>query len=178
MTSSGYWPRPVKSQSAFTLLEILLVVLIIGIMTVAGANLINSQSIERIIVNHAKQFESDLTFICEKSVLENQSYGIEWLEQGYQVLRYQQPEWMRVETQVQGTLTDGVQAEIRLDGYPQLIADEAENLPHIVCQSDGSFNGFEVRFFAAQDSNSSGKQDHYALSSKTPWELVGAWHEE
>lgn len=170
-------------DKGFTLLEILLVVLILSIMTAVGANIINSQSIERIIVNQAQKFNADLQFICEKSVLENQAFGFEVLSTGYQVLRHQQQDWLLLESQVPAEFNDSIHVELLFEGrildlshQPSLID---EHLPHIICQSDGSFNAFEIRFSAATVTVESPDEDstYYALKSETPWQLIGAWHQ-
>lgn len=175
MTKPGRSAAVPGQSKGFTLLEMLLVVLIVGIMSVAGSNLINNQSIERVIMNHAQQFASNLKFICEKAVFENQAFGVEWLPGGYQVLRYQQPDWLLVEQQQAVQISANISSELRLDGYPQILSDEAENRPHIICQADGSFNAFELRFKASDDP--SRKPAYYALSNATPWQVTGAWHQ-
>ncbi len=80
--------------SGFTLLEILLVVVIIGIMTVVGTNIINSQSPERAIMETAAKFEAELKYLCDLSVLENRAHGIEWSEYGRHWLTYQSGDWV------------------------------------------------------------------------------------
>ncbi len=174
MPIGGQCSTSVMRATGFTLLEILLVVLIIGIMTVAGANLINSQSIERVIMNQAKQFETNLQYICEKAVFENQAFGIEWHESGYQVLRYQQASWLAVEQQAT-QLPEQVDSILLLDGYPQKLSVEAENIPHIICQTDGSINTFEWRLSVSN--NPTNDKTHYSLRSSSPWELTGGWHQ-
>ncbi len=170
------------TNKGFTLLEILLVVLIIGIMTAVGTNIINSQSFERVILSQAQQFSSDLKFICEKAVLENQAFGIELHVSGYQVLRYQRPNWVLIEQQNQLQDNDGVSIDLLLEGLSQKIQSEtdieAEHLPHIICQSDGSFNAFELRFSAVDELiDSPDMTTYYALKTQSPWQLNGAWYE-
>ena len=172
-----------RSLKGFTLLEILLVVLIVSIMSFIGVNIINSQSIERVILNQAQQFNDDLMYVCEKAVLENQAFGFEFLATGYQVLRYQQSEWLLLETQKVPQFNEAIETELLLDGLSQDISADSsigdENLPHIICQSDGSFNPFELRFSAeeAAEPNQLDDKIYYALTSETPWQLKGAWHQ-
>jgi type II secretion system protein H len=158
-----------RQVTGFTLLEMLLVVLIIGILTATGANLLASQSIERQIMDQARIFEADITYLCERAVLENQAFGIEWQNQGYQALRHQNTEWIPLDS-IPPSWPAGVLAEIQLQGRMQVLAKTYEDLPHIVCQRDGSFNAFEVRL-AAND------QSHYFVRSRSPWELTGGWHQ-
>jgi prepilin-type N-terminal cleavage/methylation domain-containing protein len=169
-------------SKGFTLMEILLVVLIVSIMTAVGANIINSQSIERMILNQAQKFDVDLTFICEKAVFENQAFGIEFYTDSYQVLRYQQPQWLLIESQSTPTMKDEIAVDLLLDGLIQEFETELgsndEPLPHIICQSDGSFNAFELRFRAAQGMGSSQEnKTYYALHTQSPWQIEGAWYQ-
>lgn len=175
---------PRIAVKGFTLLEILLVVLIISIMTAVGANLINSQSLERVILNQAQQFNQDLTFVCEKAVFNNQAYGIEFYSNSYQVLRYHQAEWVLVESQAAPRFYEELTTDLLLDGMAQeLTAEQAsgqQTLPHIICQTDGSFNAFELRFSATSTYVENNESDtiFYALETTSPWQLTGAWHEK
>lgn len=171
-----------RTSKGFTLLEILLVVVIISIMTAVGANIINSQSIERVVLNQAQKFSDDLTFVCEKAVLENQAFGIEFYTNGYQVLRYQQPEWLLIESQSAPQINENIVTDLLLDGLSQELQQELassdEHLPHIICQTDGSFNAFELRFSAAGEiSQNTETITYYALITQSPWQLNGAWHQ-
>ncbi|WP_223789817.1 prepilin-type N-terminal cleavage/methylation domain-containing protein [Marinicella meishanensis] len=165
----GLSTHSVPRSAGFTLLEILLVVLIIGILASAGANLLASQSIERQIMGQAQTFEAELKYLCERAVLENQAFGVEWQAEGYQLLRHQHPEWIPVTAEPPAWPT-GVTAEILTAGRVQALAPDFEDLPHIVCQTDGSFNAFELRLAANPD-------QHYAIRSQSPWELAGGWHQ-
>ncbi len=170
------------STKGFTLLEILLVVLIISIMTALGSNLINSQSVDRLVMNQAQKFSDDLTFICEKAVLENQTYGLELFENGYQALQFQQTDWVLIESPISPIIKEGVGMELILGGLSENLALEisSEELhdPHIICQTDGSFNAFELRFNVSNDlSESKNDNAYYAISTQTPWQLKGAWYQ-
>lgn len=172
-----------RFHQGFTLLEILLVVLIVSIMTVVGTNLVNSQSVEREILNQAQKFSDDLTYVCEKAVLENQAYGIEFYANAYQVLRYQQPEWLLVESQKAALINAAIEVNLLLDGLSQDLEQvdtlQAQALPHIICQSDGSFNAFELRFIAVDKRQLSAaeKPTYYSISTPSPWQLEGVWHQ-
>ena len=167
-------------MKGFTLLEILLVVLIISVMTAVGVNVINSQSTERLILNLSQQFADDLKFICEKAIMENQAFGIELHANGYQALRYQQPDWVAGKASLR--VNEHVVNDLLIGGLHQELSPEStledEFLPHIVCQADGSFNAFELRFSATEQlSKNSGSKTYYALKTQSPWQLDGAWYQ-
>jgi len=160
-----------KHHQGFTLIEILLVVVIIGIMSVAGVNILNSQSVERQIMLTANQFESEIKYLCDRAILENRAYGVEWLSNGYQVMQYHQGSWRSMESS-QGLVTiDGFDFELMIRGLNQELSEQVEQIPHVVCQTDGSINAFELRLLSPESNN------YYSLRTETPWKLSGAWVE-
>ncbi|MCB1582351.1 MAG: hypothetical protein R3E90_03095 [Marinicella sp.] len=161
-----------KVSMGFTLLEILLVVLIIGIMTVVGANVINSQSPERNIMDAAAQFQTELQYMCDLSVLENRAHGLEWTDSGRFWLTHHAGDWVLTQNN-QVADPSLFKQQILLDGLIQRLESEPEELPHIICQTDGSHNAFEVRWLLAEEADGG----YYALKSETPWQLSGAWVE-
>lgn len=158
------------NNQGFTLLEILLVVVIVGIMTVAGVSVINSQSIERVIMNQAKAFEQNLNFLCEKAVFENQAIGIALSQLGYQAYRYQRQSWQNIEVDELPQFNSEIRMDLIIDGLTQRLSEEGEGLPQIVCQADGSVNAFELRFAALGDD-----VNYFALNTSTPWVLDAEW---
>jgi type II secretion system protein H len=158
----------------FTLIEILLVVLIIGIITVLGANAINSQSPERAIMSSAAKVEAKLKYICDLSVLENRPHGIEWVESGHQILKYQSGDWVIHETVV-ATGQTPFKPKVLLNGIEQILEPEVEEMPHVICQTDGSFNPFEIRWATTNENDD---MPYYSLKSTSPWQLHGAWIEQ
>lgn len=156
-------------SQGFTLLEILLVVIIVGIMAATGVNLINSQSIERVIMSQAKAFEQNLTFLCEKSVFENQAIGIELSQFKYQAYRYQRQVWQLIESDDIPELNTEIEVNLLIDGVAQKLTVEGDGSPQIVCQADGAVNAFELRFAARGDEN------YYAINASTPWALTAQW---
>ena len=64
---------------------------------------------------------------------------------------------------------------ILLNGLEQILLPDPEELPHVICQTDGSFNPFEVKWpvFKGQKVES-----FYSLKSETPYQLTGAWVEK
>lgn len=157
--------------SGFTLIEILLVVVIIGIMSIMGINIISSQSNERQIMNDATMLEAKIKYICDLSILENRAHGIEWTENGLQVLKHQAGDWVVLDADDSGFEMD---RQILLNGLVQTLEEEIEELPHVICQPDGSFNAFEVKWPAGVNKTAL----YYSLRSETPYQLVGTWLEK
>ncbi len=158
-------------SAGFTLIELLLVVVIVGIMSYMGINIINSQSIERKIINEAAILEAQIKFICDASILENRAHGIEWIEGSIQLLKHQAGDW--VPLAMEPPIFDTEQV-VFLNGLQQVLETETEELPHVICQTDGSFNAFEVQWPIV---GSSENKPHYSLKTESPYQLAGSWVE-
>jgi general secretion pathway protein H len=158
----------------FTLIEVLLVVVIIAIMSVVSVNVINSQSYERQVMSHAAEIEAELKYLCDKAVLENRAYGIEWTKESHNVLKYQLGDWVVQQSPMnQREQKPQFQIQVLLNGLTQNLPQEAEELPHVICQSDGTMNPFELRWLSLEPNGA-----YYSLKAETPWQVKGAWVEK
>lgn len=160
--------------TGFTLIEILLVVLIIAIMSYLGANAINSQSAERQIMNEAGLLEAEIKYICDLAVLENRAHGLEFSTTGVEVLQHNAGVWLSKGTQNQPPQPH-FKFRVLLSGKQQKLADEPEQMPHVICQSDGSLTPFELRWYVTE--NTTNESIYFMLKTESPWLLDGAWIE-
>ena len=160
-----------STHRGFTLLEILVSVVILSVLSFAGLNIINSNSPERVITQQAQRFISQIKYLCEKSIVENSLYGIEFMQGAYQVLKYNVDEQWINAPQIAGMMTASINQEIVLefkkDGLAQQLPKEFKQSPHMYCSNDGSLMPFELNFSYAEQS--------YSITSKDPWELSGEW---
>lgn len=122
----------------------------------------------------AAKFEAELKYLCDLSVLENRAHGIEWSEFGRHWLTYQAGDWVLKEA-VTSTEQLPFDQQVLLQGSVQMLAPEFEELPHVICQTDGSFNVFEVRWYMTETDQN---KRYYSLQSETPWQLTGGWVEQ
>jgi general secretion pathway protein H len=161
-----------RQPAGFTLIEVLLVIVIIGIMAAVGVGLVNSQSSERKLQQKAQQWQHMLTYLCQQAVLNNRAYGVELSQLSAQVMVFEQPEW-RVLSQWSQTLpTENLSWQLDLAGRPIPLSPEFDALPHLVCYSDGQINPFRMQLQLTQQPNVA-----YQISAETPWQITGRWHE-
>lgn len=156
----------------FTLIEVLLVIVIIGIMAALGVGLVNSQSSERQLQDKAGQWQQLLTYLCQQAVLNNRAYGVELTQESAQILVFEQPQWRSLSQWSQTLAIDDLSWQLDLDGRTMPLNTEFESLPHLVCYSDGQINPFNLRFWLSQLPDVS-----YVISAETPWNITGYWHE-
>lgn len=164
-------PFQVLRHSGFTLLEILLVVLIIAIMAAVGVGLINSQSVARQLQSRAGQWQQGLTYLCEQALLDNRTLGIEFSKQNSQVLEFTDKQWQPVVHFNELFVTENIELRINSDGREMAIPQKFEDLPHIVCYSDGRISDFSMYLQIPNVVDLS-----YQLSNKNPWQITGEWY--
>ncbi len=157
--------------SGFTLLEVLLVVLIVAIMAAAGVGLINSQSPARLLQSRAGQWQQGLTYLCEQALLDNRTLGIEFTEHDNQVLAFADKQWQPLIYLRDLFTPENIELRINSDGREMTIPQKFEDLPHIVCYSDGRISNFSMILQLQNITDFS-----YELTSKNPWQISGGWH--
>ena len=143
-------------------------------MSVVAVNLINSQSYERQVMNQAAEIEAELKYLCDKAVFANRAYGIEWTTDSHNVLKYQMGDWVVQQASTnQNEQNSQFYVQVLLNGLTQKLPKEAEELPHVICQSDGTMNPFELRWLPMEQNGA-----YYSLKTETPWQVTGAWVEK
>jgi general secretion pathway protein H len=167
-----------KQASGFTLIEVLLVVVIIGITAFMGVNFINSQSVERHIMSSAARFQAGLTYLCDQAVLENRAYGIEFTTEMTAVLQHQNQQWVWLESQRIDSELEQFSKAVLLNGLTVSLKAEPEQQPHVICQPDGSLSPFELRLWQAGQTEQANQSDepYYVVRSDGPWRISGAWY--
>lgn len=165
--------RAKAMNNGFTLLEMLIVMVIIAIVSVAGVNLINSQSPQRAVVNQAQQLSKQIKFLCEKSVFENRAFGLEFNRQAYQILALERGAWLAMDSDSATVpLAEHLKLDVILDGSKQIFDDEFQQKPHIVCLPNGQNSPFELQLESKEELEDKAV---YLLTSDDNGELKGAW---
>lgn len=131
-----------RTKTAFTLIEIMVVLVIIGIALTFTVLAMGDFGATRRIRVSAEQFAEYIRFIQQQAVLEDCSFGIRVTQHGYQVLRYNPLRGFET-LSVLHVFQEQVfpsQAVIRLDAIP------TSAQPAIVIDSSGEFTPFTVYF--------------------------------
>lgn len=79
--------------SGFTLIEILVVLVIIGVTTGFALLAFGDFGVQRRIIIAAEQFEHYAKTIREQAILETTTFRIQFSNQSYQVFRFKSPNW-------------------------------------------------------------------------------------
>lgn len=162
-----------STNRGFTLLEVLVVTVIIGIVSVVGVNLINNRSPQREAVNQAKKISGQINFLCEKAVFENRVLGLEFSQQAYQQLSFEQGTWLSSGTDLATPLSKHLNLIVLLDDSQQIIDKEFQDKPQIVCFPNGQSTPFELRLSSKEASTEAAAV--YLLKSMPDGKLIGAW---
>jgi general secretion pathway protein H len=142
------------AQRGFTLIEIMVVVLIIGIMVAGTVISIGVAHGDREIENQRDRILAVTDFVREQAALQNREFGIRCFRGGYEFLVYDGDTglWMRAEserlTSVQ-KLPEGLSLELSVEGRRIVLpAEEAlpdELAPQVLLYSSGEITLFELK---------------------------------
>jgi general secretion pathway protein H len=140
MTTSG--PR----QTGFTLLELLVVLLIIGII-ISFATLSIGQNTSRVVQDEAERLQALLTMAGEEAVLQGRELALEFSRDGYRFLQLNDNnEWQTIEQDKlfrERELPPVVNLHLLVEGVVANF-DDKDHLPRIFILSSGELTPFEL----------------------------------
>jgi len=153
ISATGTWTRRSLPQRGFTLIEILVVMLIIGIM-VAGALLsVGVAHGDRDLDTERDRFLALTDYIREQAALQSREFGIRCFQGGYEFLVYdaRTSQWQREEDDRQmraRLLPKGIELTLAVDGrkivLPAQDALPDALTPQVLLYSSGELNTFEL----------------------------------
>ncbi len=150
--------RSRTGQGGFTLLEILVVLIIVGLLASLAVFTFGGSSQQRELKNEVRDLYLLMQTASEQAVLNNRELGVRVAEEGYQFVAYEDdsgdwassgerlfqpgsfPEWMVV--------TKFIESDA-----PRLSTAEDELLPDVVFFSSGETTPFEIEFTIGNDSD-------------------------
>jgi len=137
--------RPAK-VAGFTLIEILVVVVIIGVMT--GAFLV-SFNIDRHDEGNkeARRFSALMRLAGQEAVLSSKDLAVELFSDGYRFLVSDEQTWHLLEDDILSSqqLPEGISLLVKFDGSSAVSKDNAdEEAPRIYLYSTGEITPFDV----------------------------------
>ncbi|WP_076541332.1 type II secretion system minor pseudopilin GspH [Shewanella sp. UCD-KL21] len=160
-------------QSGFTLLEVLLVALLMGLAAAAVTMTTSTSGPEQALNKTARQFIATTELVIEETILSGQFLGIVVEEDEYQFVYYDEKKWHPITQDRQlapRQMDPGVSLSLLLDGLPLVQEDEDDeswfdeplieaskedkkkNLePQILLFPSGEMSTFELSFLTDDD---------------------------
>jgi general secretion pathway protein H len=153
ISATGTWTNNPRRRAGFTLIEILVVLLIIGIM-IAGAVLsIGVTGGDRELEKERERVLALTDYLRDQAGLQNREYGMRCFIGGYEFLVYdpRSGRWQRLEgdtaTRVRH-LPTGLVMDLSIEGrdivLPRETVEDDELAPQILLYSSGDLNLFEL----------------------------------
>jgi len=164
---------PARATGGFTLIEILVVMLIIGILTAGAMLSVNVVGKDSALDKERERIAAMLDYLRDQATLQNREYGMRCFIGGYEFMVFDARTglWQRLlgDTMTAARkLPPGLDMEVRIEGRPIVLPREQETrndaAPQIMLFSSGDLNLFELtlrrevtgeaaRFAPAKDSD-------------------------
>ncbi len=139
-------------ESGFTLLEILVVVMIIGVMTAAMVLTLNFAGHDTALKTESKRLLSLMHYAREQAELQTRDYGIVFARHDYEfvVFSVRRNVWRRVledDALRERTLPSGLEFRLAVDARPVVLEDRLHKrslAPQVVLYSSGDLSTFAI----------------------------------
>lgn len=142
-----------QDQRGFTLLELMLVILIIGLM-VGTVSLALPDSSAQQLQKQASRLHAQINLASQQSVFQNKDLGLKVTRLSYDFYQFDGDHWTLLEPQSRFSprpLPPETSFELSLDGQP--INIEAAQQPQILFLSDGQMSRFRLSLFSRDQGN-------------------------
>lgn len=169
-----------RQQSGFTLVELIVVIVIIGVMVGMSTLALSGRDQEASIRRDADRLRAVISLLQDEAIIQSREYGIQTFDRGYRFfIMDDQQRWLPItedKTFRPFVFSDGVSATLVLDGVitPIMRLDErgfpsvtipaegetadANSSPTIYVLSSGEMSQFEIQLMSSYSNT------HYTLS--------------
>lgn len=137
-------------MSGFTLLEMLVVLLLVGIITTFAVLATGDGGRERQVALEAERFAALVLLAGDEAVLQSREYGVQLSEDGYRFMVFVPGEksvWRALEQDAllhARRLPQAVRLELLVDDLPVVLTDKRD-VPQLLLTSSGERTPFELR---------------------------------
>ncbi len=138
--------RPALSDSGFTLIEILVVVVILAVMAATVTLAVGGVGGERQLSRETEQAQALIGHACEQAELTGKTIGISLNSSGYRFSELHGDDWLPLplgEFRERAWL-EGTASALSRDGQPVQIGEAYPDKPQLVCFSSGELTPFRL----------------------------------
>jgi general secretion pathway protein H len=138
-----------KQQSGFTLLELMIVILIMGILMSFSVLTVTTGDAPDSPKAIMQQLHQLLKLATEESILENEEIGLEIGLQGYRFFLWEKQKWKRMtdnEIFRPREISAELETELYIEGQSIILEENEEPTPQIVFLSTGEISSFELQY--------------------------------
>ena len=138
----------ISAERGFTLIEILIVVLVIGVLLGVVTTSFTGSSNAVVIEGFAQRMITRVEMARDKAIQQNMEWGMRIEKNSYYFMKFNQARgaWSRFSERPFETesLVNDMEMSVKADNYEGGLASQDQLLPHIVFFSSGEVTPFEI----------------------------------
>jgi general secretion pathway protein H len=138
-----------RNSRGFTLLEIIVVVVIIGLVLTIAIPRLYRHNPESILEQEARRLARKIELAGQEAMLKSSQLGLQIKENTYRFLRFEENKWVQPYEEIlnQYKLKNEISMDLALEGIPIKIGTEQKkDAPQILILSSGEYSPFEIIF--------------------------------
>ena len=144
-----------RASRGFTLIEIMVVVVIVGLMVAGAVLALGSLGTDRSLEQESRRLQALMAYARDQAELQTREFGLRLVPDGYEFVvldvGLKQSQWRTAgedDSLRKRTWPGGIQAELDVDGRRVVIKADvsgSEPLPQVMLLSSGEMSSFNVR---------------------------------
>lgn len=146
-------------DSGFTLLELLVVLLLLGIIISFASLSLGQRSVQRQLAENAERIAQLVQLATEEAQLNQEEWGLHISQEQYQFARLESVNWQTISSGLfkPRQIPQGMSIHLEQSDALLKISEPAENVPQILILSSGELTSFQLRL------GISGQTPHFLL---------------
>ena len=149
----------VRQAQGFTLVELIIVIVILGVMAVAIVPQLGDDKLRGLVDRETARLQAVMNMARDEAIFRGEELGMQFQLESYRFLLFSEEGWQAIENDrvlAEHTLPQGLNLDLQVEGEGISLGESAEEerlLPDVVLLSSGEVTPFNLRLYVPSTAN-------------------------